>query len=186
MVGTFRARPICHMMYIPISPQGMPRHELSCCGNLRQLVEFKIVPREDNYVANLQSSMPNPNYTWDASVCDTLPFVSARVFKTQKLYHWYSVYVSKNRIHFCWCQSHLPCLHELNYQQFNHHKNWTGTIVHIWFSVRTVVRIRHFSCCKLWCTMNLHNGWLCISHAPMNTSWKLSIQFISTLDAMHG
>ena len=39
-----------HVTYLPISPQGRPRFELSYRGNLQQPVEFKIVRTEYNYV----------------------------------------------------------------------------------------------------------------------------------------
>ena len=34
---------VCHVTYLPISPQERPRFELSNCGYLQQPVEFKIV-----------------------------------------------------------------------------------------------------------------------------------------------
>ena len=44
---------LCHVTYLPISPKGMPRFELSYHGNLHQTVEFKIVRKEKNdYVSN--------------------------------------------------------------------------------------------------------------------------------------
>ena len=37
---------MCHVTYLPISPQGRPRFELSYHGNLKQPVEFKMVRTE--------------------------------------------------------------------------------------------------------------------------------------------
>ena len=40
--GSFRMQFVCHVTYLPISPQGRPRYELSYSGNLQQPVESKI------------------------------------------------------------------------------------------------------------------------------------------------
>ena len=37
---------VCHVTYLPISPQGRPRFEHSYRGNLQQPVEFKITRTE--------------------------------------------------------------------------------------------------------------------------------------------
>ena len=37
---------VCHVTYLPISPQGRPRFERSNRGNLQLPVEYKIVRKE--------------------------------------------------------------------------------------------------------------------------------------------
>ena len=43
---------VCHVTYLPISPQGRPRFELCYRVYLQQPVEFKIVRTENYYVPN--------------------------------------------------------------------------------------------------------------------------------------
>ena len=50
---------LCHMIYLPTSPQGRPLYELSYCGNLRQPVEIKILLTEKMITyKNPQSNLP--------------------------------------------------------------------------------------------------------------------------------
>ena len=45
-VAYFGRNFVFHLTYLPISPQGRPRFELSYRGNLQQSVEFKTVRTE--------------------------------------------------------------------------------------------------------------------------------------------
>ena len=46
ILGRFERNFVCHMTYLPISPQERPRFEFPYRGNLQQPVEFKTVRTE--------------------------------------------------------------------------------------------------------------------------------------------
>ena len=53
---------VCYVTYLPISPQGMPRLELSYRVYLQQPVEFKIVRTENSYVPNSAVELAQRSY----------------------------------------------------------------------------------------------------------------------------
>ena len=79
---------VCHVTYLPISPQGRPRFELPYRVNLQQSFEFKIVLyRKIITYQNPQSNLPND---WDRY---TMPAISKRQFHVHFLHAMFIVWL---------------------------------------------------------------------------------------------